>query len=181
MKMKRIITDILWLLGAVLLALFIVNFVGQRAKVDGDSMNPTLSDGDSVILEKVSYRFSEPNRYDIVVFPYKWEDGSYFIKRIIGLPGETIQIKDGGVFINEQRLEDDVYCSDMIQNVVMAKEPITLGEDEYFVLGDNRNNSRDSRYPDVGFIKKDEIVGKVFFRIFPFNEIGSLEQSSDVY
>ena len=105
---------------------------------------------DNLIVDKITYRFREPERFDIIVFPFEYEDNTFYIKRIIGLPGETVQIdRDGNIFINGEILEEG-YGKEVIQEPGRAYEPITLGEDEYFVLGDNRNNSSDSRDMSVG-------------------------------
>ena len=136
-------------------------------------MENTLSDGDNLIVDKLTYRFSDPKRYDIIVFPYQYEDNTYFIKRIIGLPGETVQIVDGTIYINGEVL-DESYGREVMKNSGMAADPITLGEDEYFVLGDNRNDSTDSRDPDVGVLKKSDLMGRAWLRIYPFNKFGLL-------
>ena len=149
----------------------IITFVGQRTKVSGNSMYDTLEDGDNLILEKLSYRFHDPERFDVVVFRFAHAKNVYYIKRIIGLPGETVQIVGSDIFINGQILEED-YGLEPIQYANRASEPITLGEDEYFVLGDNRNDSSDSRDPAVGNVKRSQIVGKAWLRIWPLNKIG---------
>ncbi len=145
----------------------ILTYVGQRTVVSGDSMNDTLTNGDSLWVDKISYRFSDPERFDIVIFPYgDVEDETYYIKRIIGLPGETVYIdEDGVIYIDDEPLEEN-YGKEVIEegHRGVAAEPVTLGEDEYFVMGDNRNNSRDSRLSDVGNISKDDFVGKAVFR-----------------
>ena len=109
--------------------------------------------GDHLIVDKISYRFRDPKRYDIVVFPYRYAENTYYIKRIIGLPGETVQITDGYVYINGALL-DEHYGNAVMNNPGLAAEPVTLGPDEYFVLGDNRNNSQDSRSANVGVIHR---------------------------
>ena len=135
-------------------------------------MEPALSDGDNLIVDKISYRFHDPERFDIIIFPYQWEPNTYYIKRIIGLPGETIQIDDeGNIYIDGKVLQEH-YGLERIKNPGSAREPITLGEDEYFVLGDNRNNSEDSRFTQVGVIHRDDIVGRAWLRIYPFDRIG---------
>lgn len=149
----------------------IITYVGQRTRVSGESMENTLHDGDNLIVDKISYRFRDPERYEIVVFPYHYEKDTYYIKRIIGLPGETVQIIDGYVYINNQKL-DEHYGKEVMKSAGIAEEPIVLGEDEYFVLGDNRNASSDSREPSVGVIKKDELIGRAFLRIWPLEDIG---------
>jgi len=140
------------------LAFLILGYVAQRTLVDGTCMNPTLQDKDSVLVEKLSYRFGEPERYDIVVFRYLHQKDTYYIKRVIGLPGETVQIIDGCVYINGERLESDVYGNDVMLSPGRAAEPITLGKYEYFVLGDNRNGSSDSRADSVGNVARSQIV-----------------------
>ncbi|MCD7841766.1 MAG: signal peptidase I, partial [Lachnospiraceae bacterium] len=152
----------------------ILHYVGQRTVVDGSSMNDTLTDGDNLIVEKLSYRFGDPERFDIIVFqPYE-DSSEYYIKRIIGLPGETVRIdEDGNIYINGELLEED-YGKETIENPGRASEEITLGEDEYFVLGDNRNNSTDSRTERVGNVSRDSIVGKAWVRIWPLGSIGLL-------
>ena len=116
--------------------------------------------------------FQDPKRFDIIVFPYQYEENTYYIKRIIGLPGETVQVVDGYVYINGSRLESDIYGNELMDDPMAASRPITLGEDEYFVLGDNRNHSQDSRDPSVGEVKKDTIMGKAWVRIYPFDKMG---------
>ncbi len=123
-------------------------------------------------MDKLSYRFQDPKRFDIIVFPYQYEENTYYIKRIIGLPGETVQVVDGYVYINGSRLESDIYGNERMDDPMAASQPITLGEDEYFVLGDNRNHSQDSRDPSVGEVKKDTIMGKAWVRIYPFDKMG---------
>ncbi len=150
----------------------IITFVGQRTSVSGHSMETTLQDGDQLIVDKISYRFRDPKRYDIIVFPYQYEENVYYIKRIIGLPGETVQVKDGYVYINGEKLESDIYGKEVMQSAGIAAEPITLGDDEYFVLGDNRNNSSDSRDPSVGILKRKDLLGRAWVRIYPFDKVG---------
>ena len=173
----NIVRDLLSLIiyiGIVILICFlIVTFVGRRTSVNGDSMNPTLESGDSVWVNMLGYKFSDPERYDIIVFPY--EENVHYIKRIIGLPGETVQItKNGEILINGKVLQEPKQF-DRMTSAGVASEPITLASDEYFVLGDNRTNSRDSRYPDVGNIKRDKIIGKAVFRLTPLKKFGKID------
>lgn len=157
---KRIAKQCL-LIALILSAAFLLNrYVVGKATVDGDSMEPVLHDGQSVWVDKLSYRFREPERYDIVVFAYRYREGRYYMKRIVGLPGETVQIVDGGVY-EDGRLLDEAYGSEPIEKAKRAKNPVILGEDEYFVLGDNRNYSTDSRDSDVANVAKEQITGKV--------------------
>ncbi len=154
----------------------IIHFVGQRTVVNGVSMQPTLSDGDNLIVDKLSYRFRDPDRFDIIVFPQG--DGRYFIKRIIGLPGENVRIdEDGSIYIDGEKLSES-YGKEVIQDPGLAKDGIELGADEYFVLGDNRNDSMDSRMAEVGRIAGDRIIGRAWLRIYPFDQIGFLKHGS---
>lgn len=175
--MKEMISTLLYLLGVLCLTWLVITFVGQRTEVDGSSMEPTLTNGDNLIVDKLSYRFHDPERFDIIVFPYKHKAKTYYIKRIIGLPGETVQIDEqGNIYINGEVLSES-YGREIIkaENIGLAAEPIVLGEDEYFVMGDNRNNSTDSRYPQVGNIKREDIIGRAWVRIWPFSGFGILK------
>ena len=173
--MKEIIKELAgWLLYIVLIIALtwcVFTFVGQRTEVSGSSMETTLSDKDQLIVDKMTYRFRDPKRYDIVVFPYQYQDNTYYIKRIIGLPGETVQILSGMVYIDGMRL-DEHYGNEIMENPGIAEEPLTLGEDEYFVLGDNRNNSSDSRASDVGLIHRKDLIGRAWIRVWPLSQIG---------
>ena len=163
---------LVYILILIGLTYLIITYVGQRTRVSGHSMETTLSDGDNLIVDKLSYRFKDPKRYDIVVFPYKYEENTYYIKRIIGLPGETVQVIDGYAYIDGQQLTSDIYGTEIMDSPGIAAEPITLGEDEYFVLGDNRNHSSDSRDPSVGILHREDLIGKAWVRIYPFDKMG---------
>lgn len=143
------------------------HFVVGQVEVDGPSMNDTLQDGDRLLMNKFTYRVKQLDRYQIVVFKYAYDTETDYIKRVIGLPGETVQIDDEGtIYIDGAPLQED-YGKEVIEDPGMAEDEITLGKDEYFVLGDNRNNSSDSRDPDVGAVSKDQIRGTVWLRIRP--------------
>ena len=172
---KEFIRWIVYLAVLVGLAWLIVQYVGERTQVSGESMYPTLNDGDNLLVDKISYRFRDPARYDIVVFPFRYQEGTFYIKRVIGLPGESVYISDGTVYINGKALEDP-YGYEKIHNPGLASTPLTLGENEYFVLGDNRNNSVDSREPSVGTISGEDIIGRAVLRIWPLSGIGMLPQ-----
>ena len=175
--LKEAFNPAVYFLVVFAFAAFVLKFVGQRSVVDGSSMNDTLYDGESVWVNKFTYRFNDPERFDIIVFPYEYSEDTYFIKRIIGLPGETVQILlDGTILINGEVLEEN-YGKETIRadRIGTAIVPITLGENEYFVLGDNRNDSMDSRYPNVGPITKDQMIGKAVFRLFPITKIGGID------
>ncbi len=179
--MKKVLREVLstglYLLIVLCLTYLVIAFVGQRTEVNGASMEPTLSDEDNLIVDKITYRFHDPERFDIIVFPYKFKEKTYFIKRIIGLPGETVQIDaEGNIYIDGEILKES-YGREVISadHIGLAGEPITLGEDEYFVMGDNRNNSTDSRVAQVGNIKRDDIIGRAWLRIWPFDKFGILK------
>ncbi len=146
-----------------LLALVIVFYFGRQVKNSGDSMRPAVLDGDIVLVNRMIYDASKPKRSDIIVFkPNGNENARSYIKRIIGLPGETVQIKDGEIYIDGEKLEEK-YETTAIEDAGTASEEITLDGDEYFVLGDNRRNSEDSRMADIGHVKRSEIEGKAWF------------------
>ena len=174
-KLKEILSTSLYLLVVLALTFLIVTYVGQRTKVIGSSMEPMLEDGDNLIVDKISYRFEEPRRFDIIVFPFRYAEKTYYIKRIIGLPGETVYIDESGaVYINGEVLKES-YGKETIIDPGRAFEPVVLGEDEYFVMGDNRNNSSDSRDPVVGNIHRDEFIGKAWMRIWPLDKLGMIK------
>ena len=168
---KEVLDWILYIGIVLILSWLIVTFVGVRTVVDGQSMEPTLQDGNNLIVDKLSYRFRDPKRYEIIVFPYKYEENTYYIKRIIGLPGETVQVKNGEVYIDGEILGED-YGAEAMEDAGIASDPIVLGTDEFFVLGDNRNHSSDSRDPSVGVLRREDLIGRAWIRIYPFDEMG---------
>lgn len=176
---KNFVTEVgQWIIAiliVVICAYSIVNFGIQSVTMIGQSMSPALMNQDVLMLNKTAYIFKGPKRYDIVAFKLKEDNDGYFnIKRVIGLPGETIQIKNGKVFIDDNVLTDMPF-DDLIMTEGLADTAVKLGEEEYFVMGDNCNNSEDSRYVNIGNIAEKEITGKVFFRISPRNEFGKLK------
>ena len=173
-QIKGILLWIFEILVVVLAAFVLVLFFGQIRTNTGQSMEVTLSDGDHVLIDTFSYRIGSPKRNDIIAFKPNGSDTSHtYIKRVIGLPGETIQIKDGMIYINGKvYLEKTDYPA--ITNPGLASEEIKLGVTEYFVLGDNRNNSEDSRYADVGLVDADYIEGRVWLRILPTDSFGRI-------
>ena len=175
--LRELINTILYLIAVMCAVYLLIAYVGQRTVVSGESMLPTLENQDNLIVDKLTYRFSDPERFDIIVFPFKYAEQRYYIKRIIGMPGETVQIDENGViYINGDVLVES-YGKEVIQKekIGIAAQEIVLGEDEYFVLGDNRNNSSDSRVPEVGNIKREDIIGRAWVRIWPLSEFGVLK------
>lgn len=175
----RLIKELLSVSIYVLLVLVITwavrSYVFTKNVVVGSSMLNTLEDGDNLIVDRLTYHFAKPQRFDIIVFPYMHSRDTYYIKRIIGLPGETVKIDGSGtIYINDIALNES-YGREVIKDPGRAAAGITLGSDEYFVLGDNRNDSVDSRTAEVGNIKKSTIIGKAVLRIWPFDRAGKLE------
>jgi signal peptidase I len=168
--------DLIFYAVLIFVCIYILpNFVIQRTIVDGSSMAETLHDGEHLYVEKLSYRFDALDRFDIIVFyPYGRENEEYYVKRIIGMPGETIQIIGSDIYINGEVLEEH-YGKDPISDAGRAENPITLGEDEFFVMGDNRSVSKDSRSGDVGNVKKENIGGRAIFRIKPLSRFGTID------
>lgn len=151
------------------------NYVIQRTIVDGPSMESTLFNKEQLMVEKISYHLDKLDRFDIIAFyPYGKDVDEYYIKRIIGMPGETVQIKGKDIYINGEVLEEH-YGKDPITSAGIANTPIHLLEDEYFVLGDNRAVSLDSRSEEVGVVHKNEIGGRAILRIWPLSKFGTLD------
>ena len=175
MALKKIINTSLYLLMILGITWFILTFLAQKTIVNGTSMENTLYNGDHLIVDKISYRFKNPERFDIIVFPVEQSKRTYYIKRVIGLPGETVTIDEKGIiYINNEELEES-YGKEVIYSAGIANSEITLAADEYFVLGDNRNDSSDSRDEKVGNIKKSNILGKAWIRIWPFKSFGIMK------
>ncbi len=172
---KEILSTLLYLVVIFGLTFLFITFVAQRTEVSGSSMEPTLQDGDSLLVDKLSYRFGDPKRYDIIIFPYQYGDNQYFIKRVIGLPGETVRVDyEGNIYINGEKLDEN-YGAEVILDPGRAETEITLSDGEFFVMGDNRNHSMDSRDVSVGNIQKKDILGKAFIRIYPFSNFGGIK------
>lgn len=169
--LKMFLSISICIFTALLLALIITQYVARHTSVEGSSMEPSLSDGDQIIVENISYYRHEPERFDVIVFPNG--EGVNYIKRIIGLPGETVRIADGYIYINGELLNEN-YGNELIEEPGIASSGITLAEDEYFVLGDNRNASVDSRRTEVGNIHRTDIQGKAWLRLYPFGSAGSI-------
>ena len=169
---KNIIKEILNYLLIILLVVFIRLFLFDPAKVDGPSMNTTLSDGEVLILNKIRYKTEEIKRFDIVVAK---ADNTRIIKRVIGLPGDTIYCKDNEIYVNGKKI-DNSFASTKTDDFKLEDIGFTkIPGDKYFLLGDNRKVSLDSRYNEIGLVSKDNIVGKAEIIVWPFNKIGKVE------
>lgn len=165
-----------WIVDIIVVAIFavfIMNYVGLRTDVVGNSMAKELVNQDEVLIDTLIYRLKTPARYDVIAFTKKGTDGETmeYIKRIIGLPGETVEIKNGRIYIDNEPLDYNSEMEDIV-NPGLAASPVKLSDDEYFVIGDNWNSSEDSRSHTVGNIQTDEITGKVWLIVSPFVRIG---------
>lgn len=163
------------ILLVMVIAVMLVSFGGFRITVVGASMSPTLESGDEILVNRFKYKIFSPKQNDLIVFlPNGNEKSHYYIKRVIAGPGDKVQIKDGVVYVNGEQFAEKASVSN-IENALLAEDEITVGEDEYFVLGDNRNNSEDSRYASIGNVKKEYIVGKAWFVVSPWEKFGFLK------
>ena len=164
---------VLWaveILIVCMLAVFLVAAFGQRVSTAGDSMAPALRNGDVLLINRAVYRIKSPARGDIVAFRQE-KNGHFSVKRIVGLPGETVQISEGKVLIDGQEMTEDIYVSG-IEYAGEAEQPVELGADEYFVIGDNHTASDDSRLPGIGAVNRDEIYGEAWFIVSPGENFG---------
>ncbi len=179
-KRRRVNYDLLreiivWIfqIGIVcLLAFVFVYYFGQRASVIGDSMNPELKNGNITLISRAAYSMGKPKRGDVVAFkPNGNENSHYYMKRIVGLPGETIEVVDGKIEVNGRAIKER-YETTEIEELGLLAESVKLKKNEYFVLGDDRQNSEDSRSADIGAVKRSEIDGKVWFVVSPGKTFG---------
>lgn len=169
---KEVCIWALEILIVLLVAFTLVYFVGMRTSVVGQSMAETLNGGDEILVNRFIYKVTNPKRNDIIVFlPNGNEKSHFYVKRVIGVPGDTVRIDNGVIYVNGQAYKDEIETA-AIEEAGLAAEEITLGSDEFFVLGDNRNNSEDSRYANIGNIKKEYIIGKAWFRVAPWGDFG---------
>lgn len=165
----------LQILAVSAVAFVIVAYFGQRVSVIGDSMSPELKNGNIVLLNKLVYDISRPKRGDVIAFRPNGNDEAHAsIKRVIGLPGETIALKDGEILVNGSPLEEDYETTEILVPGSL-EDAVTLKEDEYFVLGDDRQNSEDSRMPNIGLIHINDIDGKVWFNLSVGQQFGMVK------
>lgn len=175
---KRIAETLKWIFQIVLVCVFAFVFVwyfGHQISNIGESMNPVIKNGDVVLVNRIIYDASTPKRGDIIVFKPKGNENLHsYIKRIIALPGESVEIKDGEIYVDDKKLEETYQTSEIV-DAGLAGEKIVLGGDEYFVLGDNRESSEDSRMADIGNVKRSEIEGKVWLILSPKERFGLIK------
>ena len=172
---KEIISWILSLAIVICLAYVLVAFFGIRTNVVGQAMEQTLEDNDEILVNKFAYIVSKPKAGDVVVFlPNGNKKSHYYIRRVVAVPGDTVQVKDGALYVNDEIYKETVDVASM-EDAGIAADPLKLGSDEYFVLGDNRNNSEDSRYANIGNVKKEYIIGKAWFRFSGFGDFGTIK------
>ena len=171
-KVRGFMRWVLEIVVTLVLAAMVGIMLFQTVTMQESSMEPTIAVGDRFFINRVVYKFSSPKRGDLIVFRTNAsDDAALHIRRVIGLPGETIQISGGRILIDGEAYKEGKDFP-MISNPGLASSSITLESGEYFVLGDNRNNSEDSRYADIGMIKKRYIAGKIWFTCAPFEKLG---------
>lgn len=164
-KFKDTMTWVIQIITVIFIAYVSVSCFGVRSNVVGQAMAETLNSGDQVLINKFIYLVSSPKSGDVIVFlPNGNEKSHYYVRRVVGVPGDKIQIKDGAVYVNGNLYNEKIDVASM-EDAGIAAEEIKLGKNEYFVLGDNRNNSEDSRYANIGNIKEEYIVGQAWFRL----------------
>ena len=174
-KTRRIVTWIFEILVTLFFAIVVGIMMFQSVTMQESAMEPTYSVSEKFFVNRALYKVSSPKRGDVIVFKTSASDSAALhIRRVIGLPGETVQVKDGKIYINGKVYEENGAYQDMTDGG-LANSAITLESGEYFVLGDNRNNSEDSRFSDIGNISKKYIVGKVWFTVSPKNKIGFIK------
>lgn len=156
------------LIGAAILAVLIMTFVARAFTVNGPSMLPTLEDGQRLLVDRITYRIQAPQRGDVVIFRYPFNPKEHFIKRIIGVPGDEVRIVAGTVYVNGVALQESYLNGQMLPRNF---GPITVTEDTYFVLGDNRNNSEDSRDRRVGLVPRKNLIGRAIWRYWPLGDM----------
>ena len=173
--LKEIFSWIIEIAIVLMMAFVLVYFIGMRTSVVGQSMSETLENGDQILVNRFMYKVIGPKANDVIVFlPNGNEKSHYYVKRVIGVPGDTVQIKNGRIYVNGTEFTEKVDVAS-IEDAGLAADAVTRGDDEYFVLGDNRNNSEDSRYANIGNIKREYIIGKAWFVISTGDRFGFIK------
>ncbi len=172
---KEIFSWLFWIFASILLAVVLVFCIGMKTSVIGPSMEPSLYNGQSIFLNRLIYKVTSPRKGDVIVFlPNGNEKSHYYVKRVVGGPGDTLYIKNGLLYVNDEAVEE--YFNDRIAEPGLLESEVTLGEDEYFVIGDNCNNSEDSRSANIGTVKKSYIIGKAWMKLAAGDsELGLIE------
>lgn len=169
-RLRLIVNWIVDVAVVISIAWFTVFALGTQITVTGQSMSPTLESEEVVLMNRLAYRIGKPERFDIIAF--EKEDKKLTVKRVVGLPGETVQIKNGFLYINDEVIEDGKEELNKVDLAGLAENPILLRENEFFLLGDNRDGSEDSRFANVGNVSRKQIKGKVWLRISPILKFG---------
>jgi len=172
---KEIFSWVFWIFASILLAVVTVFCIGMKTSVIGPSMEPSLYNGQGIFLNRVIYKVASPRKGDVIVFlPNGNEKSHYYVKRVVGVPGDKLYIKNGLLYVNAETVEE--YFNDRIAEPGLLENEVTLGEDEYFVIGDNCNNSEDSRSANIGTVKKSYIIGKAWMKLAAGDsELGLIE------
>lgn len=172
---KEVFSWFFWIFASMLLAVVIVFCIGMKTSVIGPSMEPSLYNGQKIFLNRLIYKVASPRGGDVIVFlPNGNEKSHYYVKRVVGVPGDTLYIKNGLLYVNEETVEE--YFNDRIAEPGLLESEVTLGEDEYFVIGDNCNNSEDSRSANIGSVRKSYIIGKAWMKLAAGDsELGLIE------
>lgn len=173
----RFITKgIVHILVVIVLAIFLVEYMGMSYEITGHSMEPDFLPGDTVLIDRIMYKVRKPHRFEVLLFRNSDDEEHIYMKRVIGLPGETLQIREGKIFIEDHELDVESYGSlQQINLSGIAENPVLLGKGEYFVIGDNSDSSEDSRFSNIGNVRMDHIIGKVWIRSKPFDRAGFIK------
>ena len=171
----EVLSWIVKLVVVIGLAYVLVSFFGIRTNVVGQAMEQTLENDDDILVNKFAYIISKPKQGDVIVFlPNGNKKSHYYVRRVVAVPGDTVQIKDGALYVNDELYKESTDVASM-EDAGIASDAVKLEKDEYFVLGDNRNNSEDSRYANIGNVKRDYIIGKAWFRFSGLGSFGTIK------
>ena len=172
---REVLSWIVELVVVIGLAYVLVSFFGIRTNVVGQAMEQTLENDDDILVNKFAYIISKPKQGDVIVFlPNGNKKSHYYVRRVVAVPGDTVQIKDGALYVNDELYKESTDVASM-EDAGIASDAVKLEKDEYFVLGDNRNNSEDSRYANIGNVKRDYIIGKAWFRFSGLGSFGTIK------